>query len=68
MKCPRCSQEATEVETRAGTFGTIERRRQCASGHRFITVELVQPPRDTVARRWLGNLLRTTHLTKEPTC
>lgn len=36
MKCPRCNAWTEVLRTREG----IKRRRQCANGHRFNTIEV----------------------------
>lgn len=41
MKCPECGTESRVTETREVDEGNIRRRRECAKGHRFSTVEVV---------------------------
>lgn len=40
MKCPKCGVWSSVLETRESTNYTTKRRRECANGHRFTTVEL----------------------------
>lgn len=43
MKCPRCNAWADVFETCTKEDSTKQRRYQCAEGHKFRTVELVEP-------------------------
>lgn len=59
MKCPRCSAESHVLETTTGKHGTVARRCECEQGHRFTTVEAVQPPNErSVAYRTFMKGLR----------
>lgn len=40
MKCPHCGAWTSVEETREHEFGTTRRRRLCANGHTFPTVEI----------------------------
>lgn len=42
MNCPRCQAETTVSETRISPAG-MRRRRHCACGHRFTTIEVIVP-------------------------
>lgn len=42
MKCPTCGAWSLVLDTRTKKEG-MRRRRQCANGHRFATVEAVVP-------------------------
>lgn len=41
MKCPRCGTWSTVLDTRPGEHLTTRRRRECANGHRFTTLEVL---------------------------
>lgn len=41
MNCPTCSAYSRVLHTRDGDTVAIKRRRECANGHRFTTVEAV---------------------------
>lgn len=40
MRCPTCDSWTSVLETREGDHGTTKRRRECANGHRFSSVEI----------------------------
>jgi len=40
MKCPRCGASTEVKETRPFEYETLRRRRECANGHRFTSVEV----------------------------
>ena len=42
MKCPTCGAWSLVLDTRTKKEG-MRRRRKCANGHRFVTVEAVVP-------------------------
>lgn len=41
MKCPTCGAWSNVLETRNGPHESMRRRRECANGHRFITLEVL---------------------------
>lgn len=47
MNCPKCDAWSEVLETRKGS----QRRRQCANGHRFSTVEVRREDIPTPAQR-----------------
>ena len=40
MNCPTCDSWSSVLETRDGEHGATKRRRECANGHRFSSVEI----------------------------
>ena len=44
MKCPRCAAWSRVLATRTADDGyTTHRRHECANGHRFTSVQVLQP-------------------------
>ena len=43
MKCPECGVWTVVKEVRPSTVHGYRRRRECANGHKFTTVETVVP-------------------------
>lgn len=41
MKCPICGAWSSVLDTRAGPHESLRRRRECANGHRFATLEVL---------------------------
>lgn len=39
MNCPTCGAWSSVLDTRNGPNETVKRRRECANGHRFFTLE-----------------------------
>jgi transcriptional regulator NrdR family protein len=61
VKCPICNAWTEVKDTRvAGEFQTT-RRRECANGHRFSTVELVKPTQEMIEEH--DDWIRKTCLT-----
>ena len=58
MKCPRCGAWSNVAETRPAEHQTTRRRRECANGHRFTTVEIQAAAYGTVKSR-LADLAAT---------
>lgn len=46
MKCPQCNAWTDVRESRSG-----RRRRECANGHRFVTVEVLATEAELMARQ-----------------
>lgn len=42
MRCPTCDSWTEVLDTRPGEHGTTGRRRECANGHRFHSVEIAR--------------------------
>ena len=62
MKCPICNAWTEVKDTReSGEFQTT-RRRECANGHRFSTVELVKPTTEMIEEHddWIRKLCPTS--------
>lgn len=58
MKCPRCNEPgALQDAPQAHKFETWRRPYQCANGHRFHTVEVIEPT-SPVVRHQFSKLLR----------
>lgn len=51
MMCPQCSVWSEVSETRQGQYFTVRRRRLCANGHRFTTVEIHAAAYGSVVQR-----------------
>lgn len=41
MKCPTCGAWSSVLDTRTGPHESQRRRRECANGHRFVTLEVL---------------------------
>lgn len=41
MNCPECGAWSNVLDTRNGPNETVKRRRECANGHRFFTLEVL---------------------------
>lgn len=41
MKCPTCGVWSIVLDTRNGPHESMRRRRECANGHRFATLEVL---------------------------
>lgn len=45
VRCPDCGLTTSAVVDKRDVPGKIRRRRMCAQGHRFNTLEVILPPR-----------------------
>ena len=50
MECPTCGSWSRVLRTKDKL-----RRRECANGHRFLTLEILSPERNRSAAKKLGN-------------
>jgi hypothetical protein len=65
MNCPECGVWSEVLETRR----KIVRRRECANGHRFTTIETLQKvTKKETFQSIVTNLSQNVTLTKEPLC
>ena len=49
MKCPQCKAWTRVLDTRQRADNSSRRRHECANGHRFFTVERVEPSKTPAA-------------------
>lgn len=57
MKCPQCGAWSSVLDTREAPLDTTKRRRECANGHKFTTVEVLSI---AVSKHYLQSAARSS--------